>query len=871
LFLTKGDNISFFRFLVLICLFLSSLFSRQIEFKGQVLALSGHQNSAEADVVRIQLTAFDVLQKGALPNAAAAWLKNNRELRIAKKDFPAEALKELEVFSAAPFYPLHLPFSQAPAIKNEGLLCSGTFSLMQIEEQWQIKDLQLKDFAFTETIPVATDNGELLSVVIPEIAQFSPLVLPSEIKDLPTEQLSADESLKALDEYGNGYACGTLTSGAYYCGWFQDWRPHGKGQIRYTSGNEYTGDFLYGYRWGYGIYKFKASGDRYEGNFVQSLFDGKGTYYWASGAVFTGIYSEGKRYGEGKYVKGSFSLEGIWVNDVPSGVMTAIERNRWHYNGLWDNAAPHGFGTMRFPSAVNPQPDQYNGDWYEGLFNYWDFHGLGTYHWEDGSEYFGNWVNGIREGNGTYKDYSGLYYDGQWKNNRFHGKGKLIIPKNFTYEGNFENGQTHGQGKSVWDDGREYEGDWVQGQMQGYGTHTWPKSSAARRFTGWFYQGKPKGEGEFETDGLGDNSTILYKTKNWAVAANNGFGGAYTGSIEFRFTDGNRDSYEGEWKDLALNGSGKALFHNGDIYDGEWQNNKFHGEGTYKWNSLATEDDSLVKFYQGKWRDGGILYTGTKGVLDITAVVGDIDGDFDGFPDPDPDPPVKKSGALAVPGQMFAFSAQNTQLLSMLAAAAGAAGGGIVAFISSPAVLTTIAIGTAVGVGIYVYNEATGEQIDKENVKVGYNTRTENRYDGLIYMRIDPQAEKHNPEVRVVYSPVPGEKGMAVFRYVGKSTWGSYECRKYAHNYLNKKYWEMHATNPHTPDKYKFDELDESVPIAQLPLEEQLWINYWGGKPNLQNERNATSLRWINKLKKEHPKVWNTFYERCGIEAEDLF
>jgi hypothetical protein len=81
----------------------------------------------------------------------------------------------------------------------------------------------------------------------------------------------------------------------------------------------------------------------------------------------------------------------------------------------------------------------------------------------------------------------------------------------------------------------------------------------------------------------------------------------------------------------------------------------------------------------------------------------------------------------------------------------------------------------------------------------------------------------------------------------------------------------MHATNPHTPDKYKFDELDESVPIAQLPLEEQLWINYWGGKPNLQNERNATSLRWINKLKKEHPKVWNTFYERCGIEAEDLF
>jgi hypothetical protein len=413
---------SFFRFFVLFCLFLSSLFSRQIEFKGQVLALSGHQNSAEADVVRIQLTGFDVLQKEALPNAAVAWLKNNRELRIDKKDFPAEALKELEVFSATPFYPLHLPFSQAPAIKSEGLLCTGTFSLMQTKEQWQIKDLQLKDFAFTETTPATSNNGELLSVVIPEIAQFSPLVIPSETKDLPAEQLSADESLKALDEHGNGYACGTLTNGAYYCGWFQNWRPHGKGQIRYTDGDEYTGDFLYGYRWGYGIYKYKASGDRYEGNFVQSRLEGKGTYYWAIGD---------------------------------------------------------------------------------------------------------------------------------------------------RYEGAFENGKIHGQGKSVWDDGREYEGDWVQGQMQGYGTHTWPKSSAARRFTGWFYQGKPKGEGEFETDGLGDNSTILYKTKNWAVAANNGFGGAYTGSIEFRFTDGNRDSYEGEWKDLALNGSGKALFHNGDIYDGE--------------------------------------------------------------------------------------------------------------------------------------------------------------------------------------------------------------------------------------------------------------------------------------------------------------
>ena len=66
--------------------------------------------------------------------------------------------------------------------------------------------------------------------------------------------------------------------------------------------------------------------------------------------------------------------------------------------------------------------------------------GFGYYFYSNKEYYFGNFVNGKREGIGTYQYKDGICYKGQWKNNKKNGEG---IIKNFNnkweFNGIFEN------------------------------------------------------------------------------------------------------------------------------------------------------------------------------------------------------------------------------------------------------------------------------------------------------------------------------------------------------------------------------------------------------------------------------------------------
>ena len=50
----------------------------------------------------------------------------------------------------------------------------------------------------------------------------------------------------------------------------------------------------------------------------------------------------------------------------------------------------------------------------------------GTYIWENGDKYVGEWKNDKYHGQGTFTWENGDKYVGEWKNNKRHGKGKLI-------------------------------------------------------------------------------------------------------------------------------------------------------------------------------------------------------------------------------------------------------------------------------------------------------------------------------------------------------------------------------------------------------------------------------------------------------------
>ena len=91
---------------------------------------------------------------------------------------------------------------------------------------------------------------------------------------------------------------------------------------------------------------------------------------------------------------------------------------------------------------------------YEGEYFEDQIHGKGHQIWlSDGSEYIGDYVQGLREGQGRFKYANGDTYEGGWMENFMHG-----------------------QGKYVWaSKGRETEGKWHIGKRVGEHMYTHPE------------------------------------------------------------------------------------------------------------------------------------------------------------------------------------------------------------------------------------------------------------------------------------------------------------------------------------------------------------------------------------------------------------
>ena len=93
----------------------------------------------------------------------------------------------------------------------------------------------------------------------------------------------------------------------------------------------------------------------------------------------------------------------------------------------------NGQGTYRWES----------GSKYVGEFKDGKTHGQGTFTWASGKpagdKYVGEFKNGKRDGKGTYTYANGDKYVGEHKNHKFHGEGKMISSDGLTViEGIFE-------------------------------------------------------------------------------------------------------------------------------------------------------------------------------------------------------------------------------------------------------------------------------------------------------------------------------------------------------------------------------------------------------------------------------------------------
>lgn len=162
--------------------------------------------------------------------------------------------------------------------------------------------------------------------------------------------------------------------------------PHGKGKMIYHRGGRVGGRYYDGYwhvgHWhGTGVLR-DASGDIYEGAFVNDLREGVGTIQFTDGRIFQGIFRE---------------------DEASNGTMSYIDGAE--YEGELHHGNRHGFGVYRFSDG-----SYYKGDSVMNLFE-----GKGTMTWSDGGWYEGEWSKGEIHGFGKeYRPDGSLRHDGRW-------------------------------------------------------------------------------------------------------------------------------------------------------------------------------------------------------------------------------------------------------------------------------------------------------------------------------------------------------------------------------------------------------------------------------------------------------------------------
>lgn len=201
-------------------------------------------------------------------------------------------------------------------------------------------------------------------------------------------------------------------------------------------------------------------------------------------------------------------------------------------------------------------------------------------------------------GDGIFDFNSGAVYDGKWSNNQLEGVGTLKVPSVGNYVGDFSDSKKNGSGVFTWEDGTVYSGEWKNDEMCGQGTY---QTADGITYSGTFQENAFwNGTCSFS------NSTGSYEL-------------SYKSGVVDRavivFSDGT--TYEGEYTDDGIWGTGTMLFQNGDKYSGSFSDNQKSGSGVYTWSS----GDS----YDGTWDSDCMNGTGTYTYADGSYASGTFD------------------------------------------------------------------------------------------------------------------------------------------------------------------------------------------------------------------------------------------------------
>lgn len=260
------------------------------------------------------------------------------------------------------------------------------------------------------------------------------------------------------------------------------------------------------------------------------------------------------------------------------------------YRGELIDGLLQGQGRLDYP----------DGSWYEGGFKDGRMHGAGTWHGSDGEHYVGEFHNGSFHGQGKLQYRDGSSYQGGFDNGRFAGEGTFIQGE-LVYRGEFKNDLFHGIGKLQRPDASSFQGRFRKGQPHGQGVS---RDANGDQLSGTFANGQLKGEGSYVGadgdlyDGGFRDSQFHGKGRYQSIDGDVWSGafveGGLNGAGTFKGADGSR--YDGQFADWSYHGKGRLQLADGSVYDGDFAYGEYAGSGT-----LTLADGSRQ---EGLWQRG---------------------------------------------------------------------------------------------------------------------------------------------------------------------------------------------------------------------------------------------------------------------------
>jgi hypothetical protein len=201
-------------------------------------------------------------------------------------------------------------------------------------------------------------------------------------------------------------------------------RYTGHGKALYPNDPDrdtYDGEFVEGYRCGWGTYVFKKNGDTYTGQYEQNLKHGLGKMTYAS--AFGSAEDEGGDEGDGKKPRGGFY---------------------------------HGYFTKGLRGS--PESKEVAGETVKSE---------GTFTYCNGDVYIGQWKDGKKHGTGVYACSSdSTKLKGEWNKGQI-SSGQWIFPNGIFYSGKFRYNKPIGKGVWVFPNGNQLMGEYKQKELAG--------------------------------------------------------------------------------------------------------------------------------------------------------------------------------------------------------------------------------------------------------------------------------------------------------------------------------------------------------------------------------------------------------------------